>query len=341
MGILNWLLGHGPAESEEPGPRVAKAIEVAVHGTDSRLRLVSDYERRLTPAVEAALAFCDGIAQTLPGPLDLSPQGWGADPEVRALFARSEDIRELLQRSPELHAFTANPNHAEVDPVYGVLAMKLTERVILGGAIEGDIVRTDVPRRTVSFSDHRLAAFCASEEELRREIERRAYEHLVVEALTHLTRIERQERLHEGEHRLLEARLQLLHGTRAGLSALEAPAEADENRFQQLRQGLVDNSSHLAALRARVGTLEDRLERVAEVLTKPGAVMQVTPTALRLTALNQVVDATADAAAEVRLAEIAVSAPNPLVRETVIVRIPRGDITARTMDFEAAERWLR
>lgn len=342
MGILSWLLGHGPTpDGNALEPRVARAIEVAVHGTDSRLRLLGNYEAKLRPAVETALAYCTDLAQNVPGPLELSPRGWGADPAMRALFARGDDIRELLRRSPELQAFARRPENAGTDPILAVLAMKRVDRTVLGSSLDGDVLRSDVPQRTVSFADHRLAAFCASEEELRQEIERRAYEHLVVEAVTRLTRIEQQERYHEGECRLFEARLQLFNGTRAGLAALETQAEADEQRFQELRTGLRENCERLAALRARAGTLAHRLERVAEVLARPSEVMHLTPVALRLTALNHVAAVDEEADAEVRLAEIAVTAPRPTIRVTVTVTIPRGEIATPEIDFAAAESWLR
>jgi len=342
MSILNWLIRSEGARKREPAAdaRVANAIELAVLGIDGRLRLVTDYAGRLAPAVEAALAHCSALAAAIPGPIDLLPNAWSRNPGVRALFVQADEIDELLGHSLELLAFAEQPAHAGVDELCAVISLLRTEQKVLGWASHGEVLQRDVPQRTVSFSRHRLLAPSASEAELRLEVEWRAYEHLVVEALGYLFRDGTAERPTGTASALLRERLQLLQQARAGLDALHQPPVADELAFHALRQQLIENGRQLASLHQRATSLEDRLERVIEVLARPEEVIVFGRIEDRLTALNVIASDDADIAAELCLAEIAVKGAQTYARTTAIVRLNRQQLKPRRMDYSAAERWL-
>lgn len=342
MSILNWLSrteGARKRESETDA-RIKKAIELAVLGIDARLRLVKGYASRLLPAVENALAHCSALAATIPGPIDLLPDAWSRDSSVRALFVRSAEIDELVGRSLELLAFAEQPAHADAEEMYAVISVMRTEQAVLGWASHGTIVRKDVAQRTVSFSHHRLLAPSASEAELRREIEWRTYEHLVVEALGYLFRSGGSEPPTGRVSALLRERLQLLQRARAGLEALHQPPVADESTFHALRQQLIENGRQLTSLHRRANTLEERLGRVVEVLAKPADVIVFGNIEDRLTSLNVVAAYDEEVAADLRLAEISVKGAQSYARATTIVRLSRSQLKPRRMDFSAAARWL-
>ena len=342
MSILNWLSrGEGARkQGSRADARVEQAIELAVLGIDARLRLVDGYASRLLPAVERALAHCSALADAIPGPIDLLPGAWSREPGVRALFVQSGEIDELLGRSLELLAFAEQPAHAAVDELCAVISLVRTEQKVLGWASHGELLHKDVPQRTVSFSRHRLFAPSTSEAELRREVEWRAFEHLVVDALGNLFRAEEAELPSGRADALLRERLQLLQRARAGLEALHRPPMADESAFHALRQGLVENGRQLAALHRASNTLEERLARVVEVLARPEDSIAFSSIDDRLSSLNVVADRETDMAAELHLAEISVKGAQPYARTTAIVRLNRQQLKPRPMDFSAAERWL-
>jgi hypothetical protein len=342
MSILNWLSrSEAPRTPEsDAAARVRNAIELAVLGVDARLRLVKGYANQLLPAVENALAHCSALAASIPGPIDLLPDAWTREPGVRALFVQSAEIDELLGRSLELLAFAQQPAHAGVEQVCAVISLMRTEQKVLGWASHGEILHKDVAQRTVSFSRHRLLAPSASEDDLRREVEWRAYEHLVVEALGVLFRAEAAEPPTGRASALLRERLQLLQRARAGLEALHQPPVADESAFHAMRQQLVENGRQLAALHRRANSLEERLERVVEALSRPEDVLAFGKIEDRLTSLNVVASDATDVAAELCLAEISVKGAQTYARTTAIVRLSRDQLKPRRMDFSAAERWL-
>ena len=342
MSILNWLSRKGEVRRRAPDAdvRLKHAIELAVIGIDARLRLVKGYESRLLPSVERALAHCSALAAAIPGPLDLLPDAWTRNPGVRALFVQQAEIDDLLGRSLELLAFAEQPAHAGADELCAVMSLMRTEQKVLGWATHGEILHRDVPQRTVSFSHHRLLAPSESESDLRRDIEWRAYEQLLVEALGRLFQSDADERPTGRAAAVLRERLELLQQARAGLQALHQPPEADESKFQALRQHLVENGRQLAALHRRAHSLEERLERVVEVLAKPEEVLVFARIDDRLTALNVVATADIDVAADLSLAEVAVKGAQAYARTTAIVRLSRRQLKPKRMDFSAAERWL-
>lgn len=339
MSILRWLhrsIGARKSESDA-GPRTQCAIELAVLGIDSRLRLVKAYANRLLPAVESALAHCSALAAAIPGTIDLLPDAWRRDAGVRALFVRSAEIDELLGRSLELLAFAEQPAHAGVDEMCALISLVRTEQKVLGWASHGEILRKDVPQRTVSFSHHRLLAPSVSEAELRRELEWRAYEQMVIEALGCLLRPAAAERPGGRTGALLRERLQLLQRARAGLDALHQPPVADESKFHAVRRQLIDNGRQLASLHQRANSLEERLERVVEVLARSAELIVFGRINDRLTSLNVVAGGEAQAATELCLTRIEVKGAQTHARATAIVRLSRRQLKPRRMDFSAAE----
>lgn len=342
MSILNWLIRNQQMKSHATvtDGHIATAIELAVLGIDTRLRLVKNYSRRLLPAVEAALAHCRSLAAAIPGPIELAPAAWSRNPGLRALFVQPAEIEELLGRSLELLTFAEQPSRAGVDEVCAVISLMRTERKVPGWANHGETLQKDVVQRTVSFSRHRLLAPSANETELRREIEWRAYEHLVVEALGSLFRSAPSEHLTGRVSTLLRERLQLLQRARAGLEALHQPPVANESTFHSLRQQLVDSARQLASLRRPANTLEEQLERVIEVLGKPADFIEFGGTEDRLTSLNVIAENDADVAARLRLFEISAKGAHNFTRTTAIVRLNRRQLKPKRMDFSAAASWL-
>ena len=342
MSILNWLSWREDAQDDESatGLRVKQAIELAVLGIDARLCLVKDYASRMLHAVENALDHCSALAAIISGPIDLRPDAWSRDSSVRALFVQSVEIDQLLGRSLELLTFATQPAYTGVDEICALISMMRTERKVLGWANQGEILHKDAVQRIVSFSDHRLLAPSVSEAELRREIEWRAYEHLVVEALGYLFRSTEAEPSQELVSALLRERLKLLQRARAGLDALHQPPVVDEATFQALRQQLIENGRQLASLHRSANTLEEELARVVEVLAKPADVIGFSRIEDRLTSLNIVASADVDVAAYLNLAEISIKGAQMHARTTAIVRLSRRQFKPRRMDFSAAERWL-
>lgn len=339
MGLLDWLWqrgGNDQAAADEA--RVAEAIETAVRGVDPRIRLVSGYRERLEPAVGTALAYCDELIAALPDPLDASAAGWSADPTMRAFLARADDLRGVLARSPEVGEFVANARYADAETIFAVLTMVREQRMVLGTALVGDALRADVMQETVSFSAHRVGAPRSTEERLRAELESRAYEHLVIEALAQIC--SDQALADEPQRGLLAARLQLMRGARGGLDGLFVAPQESQAKFRLLREELAATEGQVEAGHGGIGRFDDYLERVIGVLANPDRVVGVERVGLWLDAMNIVRAAGSAGAAEVCVTEITNRAHEPSTRTVALIRFPRNAVPPRGIAWDEAARLL-
>jgi len=98
------------------------------------------------------------------------------------------------------------------ESVFALLIMELRERNVLGVALEGDQLRRDVAQVTVSFTKHRLVDPTATEDETRRLLKRRAFDHLLTLALGGIAES-------HGERSDLEHERTLLHNKIAALAS--------------------------------------------------------------------------------------------------------------------------
>jgi hypothetical protein len=177
MGILSGLggwLGSRPPLDE----RLRQAIDRAVETIEPLIKTVSGYERKLAPAVHHALLYCEELAAGIPGPIDITPRSFGADPLVHALFAAPGDIGDMLGKSRELREFLADSSLCDEDEFFALLGMRQREKVVMGMALHGDMVQNDVPQRLLFFADHTLGELGSNHETTRQRLQMAAFDSL-------------------------------------------------------------------------------------------------------------------------------------------------------------------
>lgn len=177
MGILSGLgrwMGAAPPLDEA----TRQAIERAVGIVDPLLKTVAGYERKLAPAVSDALAYCARLAADIPGPVDISGRSFSADPLVHALFSTPGDIVEMMGRSRELREFMADPGQCLADECFALLGMRQRETAVMGMALHGDVVQSDVPQRLLHFADHTLGELGGDCQTTRRRLQATAFDGL-------------------------------------------------------------------------------------------------------------------------------------------------------------------
>ncbi len=341
MGLLDWLWGRNGADpSAADDARVEQAIETAVRGTDPRLRLVSGYRERLEPAVRTALAYCGQLIRALPDSLDASPAAWSGSAAMRAFLARADDLRGVLARSPEVREFLFKPKYAGAESVFAVLTMAREQRTVLGSALIGETLHRDVAQRTVSFSEHRVAAPRASEEQLRAELESRAFEHLIIEALANIGAERALDCVPDDPRGLLETRMRLMRDARGGLDALFIGPQESQAKFRLLREELVETERQLDARCNTPGMFNHYLERVIAVLANPDRVVTLGHVSLWLDAMNVVCRPEDAGAAEVHISEITSRTPEPSTRTVALIHFPRSTVPPGGLAWDEAARLL-
>lgn len=260
-----------------------EAIEQAVDASEPRIRLVGNYAEKLVDAVETALNYSGSVLQQLPLAVLLGARAWSRDPQVNAFFATVDDVRATLGESPAIHTFFADGGHAEC---FALMLMVKRETETFGAVLSGDVVVRDVRRILVSFSQHRLFFPAASEAELREELKQRMLVFLATRALERINELRTRRSALEEQRRQLQAQLRALRGHAQGLQPLLSTNDADERRAAVLEQRLLQTEEELVAARKPLGTLDDYLEQIRQVLSQPEIYLQVRSLALRLNRLG-------------------------------------------------------
>ena len=338
MGILSRLT-HRKEAGAEGDVIVREGLERVIR-LRPQLRLAAGFERGITRAVCVSLRHLNELIGRLPPARKASRETWSADPCIHAYFAAPDDVAQVLSRSKDLRRFfEENPG---ADEAFAVLGMAMFERSTLGAKQEGEMVRTDAVRTSVSFTDHQVRISGRTDSGLRREIVLRMLEQLALEGLSRITASTARRDALEQERALLKTRLQLLErqgvGTRQVVGGV---ASADPAEQARLRAQIEENAQNLAKLGLRSDVLQQELEQISEVLDDPTAHMDLTTKQVRLDAMNVVVDEMSSAPAhslELRVARI--PALPAQLRVFDLIRFERRDLLPVPSMAEQAKRPL-
>lgn len=338
MGMFDWLFGG--RETLVEGERLKSAIDQVIQSADPRLKLVSGARQRLAPAVSEALTFAHDAVANLPPGIELSPAKWSGTPLLRAMFAGPADITATLSASEDLQAFLQTAESGDFDTLHGLLAATRIERRVLGSAMEGEILRSDVAKITVSFTDFRLAGFAGDEAGIRRKLEEFILEQLVLTTL-HDVADTKEHLVKLGTYRqLLQTRLRLLEQSGAGLEARVGGSPCVQADLDRLRTDLAANEAQMNELGARGSGLDAHVELLVKALHDAEAIIRPTRVSLRLNAMNTVVGSNVADASELELVEFSTVNPGRPRRVGVLVSFPRNAFVERRLDLNAALRAL-
>jgi hypothetical protein len=250
-----------------PEELIERAIERAVDATDRRLRAISGYRKSLRPAVIHAIDHVVGLVDSLPAPLELDTRKYGSDAELGAYFASVDDMNEFLSRDAEMRQWQKSPENSKAERVFALLIMELRERNVLGIALEGDQVRRDVAQVTVSFNQHRMVDPTSAEDETRRLLKRRAFDHLLTLALAGIAETHGERGNLQSERDLLRRKLATLASGHWGFGDdTEGGVGETPPDPRALQQRIKEIDSQLSAL--STGMLQTHLDVLVDVLAK-------------------------------------------------------------------------
>lgn len=261
LKLFQSIFGNGERTGQYPESLVEMAIERAVDGTDPRLRALPGYRKRLRAPIIHAIDHVIALIGILPQPLPAASSDYGSDPRLMAMFASAEHMREIYAKSKALR------DYREQQPDTGarVMALLLAERAeknILGVELAGDMVRREVAQVVVNFHNHRLVDPAASEEDERKLLRRRAFDHLLSLALARITEAKGERADLTRQRDLLLRKLDALK--RGGWSFDEDDGERPSPAA--LQADLDEIEQQLAEMGADSDTLNRHLDMVADVL---------------------------------------------------------------------------
>jgi hypothetical protein len=259
--FTNFFGQSDDVRSKLPPALVKQAIERAVDATDPRLRIHFGYTKALRKPVIHAVEYVIDLVDGFPPPVEVVENALTDNPAFAALLYSEARMEQIFERDAALREFRA-ANPAMTDPITALLVAQKTEKHGFGTAQVGDQVWSDVPRTTVGFDQHRLLEPSVGEQETRRLLKRRAFDHLLSIALAHITeRKEERENL-ASRKALLRSKLDIMR--RGGGFAQHTGALEQA----QLQIRLEDIEVQLSELGATEDTLSDNLATIATVLAE-------------------------------------------------------------------------
>jgi len=260
--LFQSIFGGREAVGRYPETLLEMATERAVDGSDPRLRLVPGYRKRLREPVIHAIDHVIALVDGIPAPVAAGRDGYRTDFRLAALFASAEEMLQVFGRDRALSDYLSGAEGRGAERVIALLLARWEERNILGMDLVGDQVRRDVAQLTVSFSGYHLLEPRTREEECRRFLKRRAFDHLLALALGQITeaRVERADLTRQRD--LLRRKLQAM---KRGTLSFDLP-EAGRSDEAGLQAELDAVSRQLQGLGVDAGVLKAHLEVVAERL---------------------------------------------------------------------------
>jgi hypothetical protein len=265
LQLFRSIFSSAGDSSSHSAELIDGAVERTVEATDRRLRTVSGYRKRLRPAVTHAIDHVVALVDSLEPALELNARAYGTDPEITAYFASIDHLREVLECDSTLDQWRRSSEGGAAEQVVMLLLTTLEERRVLGAALEGETLRQGVAQTTVSLSKHRLLDPTVAEDETRRLLKRRAFDHLLTLALGRIGGALTDRRELERERDLLRRKQAALAAGRWGFDQGGDEPASDP---RALESQLEDIESQLGKLGAGSGLLEAHLELVVEVLNQ-------------------------------------------------------------------------
>lgn len=300
---------------------LAQAIEQVLKASAPLACSLRDCRRDLRSPVQNALDYLRRAIAAIPGPVALSPELWGQDPLLHALFVDAEEMKAVLAADRRLRTFFSQHRQPQA---FALLTATKQERTIFASVLEGGIVRRDVPQTAVEFHDHRFVDPASAAEDTRRALKQRALNALVTQVLERLLSIRALKDELKEQQRILSIQFKIQQTRMQGLDALKANDASLESAPPSEPQVLADIARQLQELDAESDSPEEYLRQLTSVLNAPQQALAVTPISLRLNWMG-VKQAEVSSAGEgaIRLAEIEFQ--DRFERVAVLVAIARQD----------------
>jgi hypothetical protein len=346
MDILAWLF---PTASKPEDTGIESAIGCLLQTIDPRLKALSGASKRLGPVVRAALAFCERVIASMPGPLDASLGAWREAPELRALFTQNDELQRIFSHQEIVQDYVSS--HPGISCFHALLGAVFEERKNFGSIMEDGVARHDVAITSLNFKDHRLFLPRMRQATFEYDLRWALFRQLALEILSRLSAMKEEQ--HHRREEIAFLRAQLAYRGQQGMmrilaeentgegEATEGEAteegEAAASTQEDLAQQLQASQAALETAHLPLRSLEDTLEWIAQTLAAPEALLHMQDLDYRIDNANQVVAADQEGQ-DLHLRRFSVTAPTP--RSGVLLRIvyPVGELLPRRQMAADLER---
>jgi hypothetical protein len=250
-----------PKADRLPEDLLDAAVERAVDGTDPRLKMLPAYDRKLRGPVARAVQYVIRLVDELPAAEPLQAETLASNPALAAIFYSAEQLQRIVEHDTELKSFR-KLNPLNPGPVNALLLVNTTQKKTIGTALVDDKMRKDVVQTSVDFHDQRFMAPARIEAETRDLLKRRAFDHLLLVAMSRIARQGQQRQELQAHRAVMQSKLRLM--TRSGGFHHQHGHGLEEQAGLQGKMEKIEQQ--LAALGPDEKVLPSNLAMVLEVL---------------------------------------------------------------------------
>lgn len=313
------------APARELSPQVRAAIDSAAQLVDPMLRAAAGYPRDLAGPAARALEYCAGLAQAIPGPVEIGRRAFAADPLVHALFGRAEDIGEMLGRS---HAVREHlESGATDDTFHALLGMRRKEKRQFGLALQGDIVRSDVPQTILYFGDHTLSDPAPDAEAARERLRASMFRGLAQSFALHVHTLQQEREQSRRDCAMEQAIAARQHEVRSKIGHA-----AHTRRLRHLDDALSQGAGNL--------TPERLMGQLATCFDDPSPFLRLNEVEVAVDPMGIVADRSADDSSAQRLRFVEMTSRDRRQWVVVLARIDREEALEAVRSAEWATRYI-
>jgi len=306
---------------------ILNTVENVVDDTDSKIRLVPSYKKKLQHVILSSLEFADDLVNQIPEPIEVSSSTFSSDPYVNAFFTNVTDLQSIFSHSSEVQDYMEE-THDDGARCCALLCMHRTEKTVLGIELSGNMMKKDVRQTAVSFSDHRIYSPAPSEAETREGLKCCLFQGLVTNALERIVQRRLASHRLQSRHQMLHARLrhdrqklrEMTQNTRSAVGTLRDIEETSQELGKT-----EEKMMHAALLTPQI-----ILEQVIDVLGKPEEFVRLRTLPLRLNKMGiKISDDSPQPVNKLTLTEVSIGKESPRVITLAI--FPRKELLARTV----------
>jgi len=310
---------------------ILNTVEDVVDGTDSKIRLVPGYKKKLQRLIQSSLEFSDNLVNQIPGGIEVSSSTFTSNPYVNAFFTNVTDLQSIVCHSSEIQDYM-DEIHDSNARCCALLCMRRSEKTVMGMELSDNILKKDVQQVAVSFSDHRIYSPAPSEAETREGLRHCLFQGLVTNALERIVK-------HRLASHRLQSKRQMLHAKlrqyRQKIEKVEQGTQSSVKLAHDIEEtGMELRKTEEIMVNTPLLTPQVILEQVTDVFSNPAEFVRIRKFPLRLNKMGIKISKDSQQPDNMlNLTEVTIG--NELPRVITLATFPGKELIAGTMFSES------
>jgi hypothetical protein len=289
MGIFDFLSkfrdksGQSSVNEIRPRDELWEAVDLVAKLSHPNIHYVSNYRKKLMPAVENTLKYADELIIQIPGPVLVEADSWNSNPFIRTTFLNNKEFKDFFSEHKTLKDFfqkTSAPRCC------ALLVMNRKDKRVFGVEMDGEILKRDVLQITVDFSDHQIVAPAISEEETRKELSLRVLSMLANQSLEEILSLIESKKDMETEKRILEIKFNMRDARVRSRKSFLPDKSDNTGKASEAHEMFGELDRKIAKARLELDEPEDYLNRITELLYHPEQFLRSEPVRMFVNDMN-------------------------------------------------------